>query len=51
VDAGKFGETSHEDPAPDALLVVPDAFFYSRRGQFATLTAVNKIPAVSRPVG
>jgi putative ABC transport system substrate-binding protein len=30
---------------PDALFVVPDAFFYSRRGQFATLTAVNKIPA------
>jgi ABC-type uncharacterized transport system substrate-binding protein len=30
---------------PDALLVVPDAFFYSRRGQFVTLTAVNKIPA------
>ena len=29
---------------PDALLVAPDAFFYSRRGQFATLTAVNKIP-------
>jgi len=30
---------------PDALFVVPDAFFYSRRGQFLTLTAVNKIPA------
>jgi putative ABC transport system substrate-binding protein len=30
---------------PDALFVVPDGFFYSRRGQFATLTAVNKIPA------
>jgi ABC-type uncharacterized transport system substrate-binding protein len=30
---------------PDALFVAPDAFFYSRRGQFATLTAVNKIPA------
>jgi len=30
---------------PDALLVAPDAFFYSRRGQFATLAAVNKIPA------
>jgi hypothetical protein len=24
---------------------VPDAFFYSRRGQFLTLTAVNKIPS------
>jgi putative tryptophan/tyrosine transport system substrate-binding protein len=30
----------------DALFVAPDAFFYSRRGQFATLTAVNKIPAI-----
>jgi len=30
---------------PDALFVAPDAFFTSRRGQFATLTAVNKIPA------
>ena len=31
---------------PDALFVAPDAFFYSRRVQFVTLTAVNKIPAV-----
>jgi putative tryptophan/tyrosine transport system substrate-binding protein len=31
---------------PDALFVAPDAFFYNRRGQFATLTAVNKIPAI-----
>jgi putative tryptophan/tyrosine transport system substrate-binding protein len=30
---------------PDALYVAPDGFFYNRRGQFATLTAVNKIPA------
>ena len=30
---------------PDALFVAGDAFFTSRRGQFATLTAVNKIPA------
>jgi putative ABC transport system substrate-binding protein len=30
---------------PDALFVAPDGFFYNRRGQFATLTAVNKIPA------
>ena len=30
---------------PDALFVVPDAFFYTRRGQLVTLTAVNKIPA------
>jgi putative ABC transport system substrate-binding protein len=30
---------------PDALFVTGDAFFTSRRGQFATLMAVNKIPA------
>jgi putative ABC transport system substrate-binding protein len=42
IDAA-FATLAHE--RPDALLVVPDAFFYSRRGQFATLTAVNKIPA------
>ena len=30
---------------PDALFVAPDAFFTSRRVQFVTLTAVNKIPA------
>ena len=30
---------------PDALFVTGDAFFLSRRGQLATLTAVNKIPA------
>jgi putative ABC transport system substrate-binding protein len=30
---------------PDALFVAPDGFFNNRRGQFATLTAVNKIPA------
>jgi putative tryptophan/tyrosine transport system substrate-binding protein len=30
---------------PDALFVAADAFFGTRRGQFATLTAVNKIPA------
>src|SRR5262249_12739706 len=29
----------------DALFVAPDAFFTSRRVQFATLTAVNRIPA------
>jgi putative tryptophan/tyrosine transport system substrate-binding protein len=31
---------------PDALFVAPDGFFYNRRGQFATLAAVNKIPAI-----
>jgi putative tryptophan/tyrosine transport system substrate-binding protein len=30
---------------PDALFVGGDPFFYSRRGQFATLTARDKIPA------
>jgi putative ABC transport system substrate-binding protein len=30
---------------PDALFVVPDGFFNSRRVQFATLTARDKIPA------
>jgi putative ABC transport system substrate-binding protein len=29
----------------DALFVAPDAFFGSRRGQFATLTARDRIPA------
>jgi putative tryptophan/tyrosine transport system substrate-binding protein len=31
---------------PDGLFVTANGFFVSRRGQFATLTAVNKIPAV-----
>jgi putative tryptophan/tyrosine transport system substrate-binding protein len=30
---------------PDALFVTPDTFFTSRRVQFATLTARNRIPA------
>jgi putative ABC transport system substrate-binding protein len=30
---------------PDALFVSPDAFFTDRRGQFATLTARDRIPA------
>jgi putative ABC transport system substrate-binding protein len=30
---------------PDALYVAPDGFFSSRSGQFATLTARDKIPA------
>ena len=38
---------------PDALFVAPDAFFASRRGQFATLTARERIPsayAIREPV-
>jgi putative tryptophan/tyrosine transport system substrate-binding protein len=31
---------------PDALFLAAEAFFVSRRVQFATLTAVNRIPAV-----
>ena len=31
---------------PDALLVAPDALFSSRRAQFATLTARDRIPAI-----
>jgi putative ABC transport system substrate-binding protein len=31
---------------PDALFLDANAFFYSRRVQFATLTAVNRIPTV-----
>jgi len=42
IDAA-FATLAHEHP--DALFVGSDAFFTSRRGQFATLTAVNKIPA------
>ena len=30
---------------PDALFVAPDAFFTGRRGQIATLTARDRIPA------
>jgi putative ABC transport system substrate-binding protein len=30
---------------PDALFVAPDSFFLSRRGQFATLAARDRIPA------
>ena len=30
---------------PDALFVAPDAFFTDRRGQFATLTTRDRIPA------
>ena len=34
-----------EHERADALFVAPDAFFTSRRGQFATLTARNRLPA------
>jgi putative ABC transport system substrate-binding protein len=39
-----FATFAHE--RPDALFVGADAFFISRRVQFATLTARDKIPAV-----
>jgi len=42
IDAA-FATLSRE--RPDALFVAGDALFTSRRGQFATLTAMNKIPA------
>ena len=38
-----FATLAHE--RPDALFVGGDAFFTNRRVQFATLTALNKIPA------
>jgi putative ABC transport system substrate-binding protein len=38
-----FAAFAHE--RPDALFVGPDAFFNSRRVQFATLTARDRIPA------
>jgi ABC-type uncharacterized transport system substrate-binding protein len=38
-----FAAFAHD--RPDALFVAPDAFFASRRGQFATLTARDRIPA------
>jgi putative ABC transport system substrate-binding protein len=38
-----FANLAHE--RPDALFVAPDAFFASRRVQFATLTARDRIPA------
>ena len=42
IDAA-FSRLAHE--RPDALFVAPDAFFTSRRVQFATLTARSRIPA------
>jgi putative ABC transport system substrate-binding protein len=42
IDAA-FAAFAHE--RPDALFVAPDAFFSSRRVQFATLTARDRIPA------
>jgi putative ABC transport system substrate-binding protein len=42
IDAG-FASFARE--RPDALFVAPDAFLTSRRGQFVTLTARDRIPA------
>jgi putative ABC transport system substrate-binding protein len=42
IDAA-FDTLAHE--RPDALFVAGDAFFVNRAVQFATLTAINKIPA------
>jgi putative ABC transport system substrate-binding protein len=42
IDAA-FATFAHE--RPDALFVTPDGFFSSRGGQFATLTAREKIPS------
>jgi putative ABC transport system substrate-binding protein len=42
IDAA-FATPAHE--RPDALFVAPDAFFTSRRVQFATLTTRDRIPA------
>jgi putative tryptophan/tyrosine transport system substrate-binding protein len=42
IDAA-FAALAHE--RPDALFVQANGFFSSQRGQFATLAAVNKIPA------
>jgi putative ABC transport system substrate-binding protein len=38
-----FGSFARE--RPDALFVAPDAFFAGRRGQFATLTARERVPS------
>jgi putative ABC transport system substrate-binding protein len=50
VNASTIGEidaafASFERERPDALFVAPDAFFLSRRGQFATLAARDRIAA------
>jgi putative ABC transport system substrate-binding protein len=50
LNASTIGEidaafATFERDRPDALFVAPDAFFTSRRGQFATLTARDRIPA------
>jgi putative tryptophan/tyrosine transport system substrate-binding protein len=50
LNAGTIGEidaafASFARDRPDALFVAPEAFFGSRRVQFVTLAAVNKIPA------
>jgi putative ABC transport system substrate-binding protein len=50
LNASTIGEidaafATFERERPDALFVAPDTFFASRRVQFATLTARNRIPA------
>jgi len=50
INAATIGEidavfASFERERPDALFVAPDSFFTSRRGQFATLAARERIPA------
>jgi putative ABC transport system substrate-binding protein len=50
LNAGTIGEIDAAFAAlargrPDALFVSPDAFFTSRAVQFATLTAIDRIPA------
>ena len=50
VNASTIGEidaafAGFERERPDALFAAPDAFFLARRGQFATLTARDRIPA------
>jgi putative ABC transport system substrate-binding protein len=51
VNASTIGEidlafTTLAQDRPDALFVAPDAFLSSRRGQFAALTARDRMPAV-----
>jgi hypothetical protein len=50
LNASTIGEIDAAFPAlardrPDALFVAPDAFFFGRRVQIATLAARDRIPA------